>query len=375
MEMQAVQPSSNWATKPHPQFFSHSPAVTIAEDFERRLPRPTHRFNLPPKPVDGNVRRRIAALKRCRLFNENDPVTVKRAETREELEAAYRLVHQCYVEAGYIDPHPSGMRVRIFEVLPETATFIAVENGSVIGTMSLIVDSPLGLPMEESYGEELNALRRRGRKIAEVSGLAVAKGSRNLGILVRLCRYTTLFAIGIGVEDLCIGVSPEHAPFFKEVHLFETMGEVRSYSSTKYDPVVALRLDLNTFPALCRAAYAGVDADANYYVFLYRPESVELPSNPRHFSPMNSTMLRYFLVEKTDVLRRADAHARKYLQDCYPHINFNAMLNGASQDSTIVRWTSPLQKIAPGQHEAHLPLASVWTQRAACPIGWETTTA
>ncbi len=178
--MQVVQPSSHWEIKPYPGFFNTSPVVAEVGSFESRAQTPVHRFNLPPKQAEVKVRRRVAALKRCRLFSANDPVTVKQAETREELEAAYRLVHQSYMEAGYMAPHPSGLRVRAFEVLPQTATFIAVENGDVIGTISLIVDSPLGLPMEESYRAEVSALRRQGRKIAEVSSLAVTKGSRNL---------------------------------------------------------------------------------------------------------------------------------------------------------------------------------------------------
>lgn len=369
--MPAIQPSSSWETKPRPEFFNVTPAVTEVGSFESRVQTPVHRFHLPSKQADANMRRRVAALKRCRLFSQNDPVTVKQAETREELEAAYRLVHQSYVEAGYIDPHPSGLRVRAFEVLPQTATFVATENGEVIGTISLIVDSPLGLPMEESYRAEVSALRRQGRKIAEVSSLAVAKGSRNLGIFVRLCKYMTLFAISVGVEDLCIAVSPEHAPFFKEVYLFETMGEVRSYSSTKDDPVQALRLDLNTFPALCRAAYQGVEADANFYnyMFVYQPEWVKYPRNPHCFCPMTPAMLRYFLVEKTDVLRQADAATLWHLRSCYPYVNFDAMLGVAPQRSAVARWTPSLNKTILGQAKRPtLPVA--WVQSAAHHKGW-----
>jgi hypothetical protein len=369
--MQVAQPSSSWETKPHPGIFPTNPAVTEVGSFESRAQTPAHRFNLPSKQADANMRRRVAALKRCRLFSENDPVTVKQAETQEELEAAYRLVHQSYVEAGYMDPHPSGLRVRAFEVLPQTATFIAVENGEVIGTISLIVDSPLGLPMEESYREEVNALRAQGRKIAEVSSLAVAKGSRNLGIFVRLCKYMTLFAISVGVEDLCIAISPEHAPFFKEVYLFETMGEVRSYSSAKEDPVVALRLDLNTFPALCRAAYHGVDADANFYnyMFVYQPEWVKYPHNPNRFCPMTPAMLRYFLVEKTEVLRQASPLTFLHLQWCYPQVNFRQMLDPTSRSKNIVQRIWSGHEIVSSQGE-HRSLPAPRLQSAASHGPW-----
>lgn len=369
--MQVIQHTLGQEVKLRPEFFHVTPAVVEVGSSQNRTQAPVHRFNLPPKKEDANVRRRVAALKRCRLFSENDPVTVKQAETREELEAAYRLVHQSYVDAGYMDPHPSGLRVRAFEALPQTATFIAIENGEVIGTISLIVDSPLGLPMEESYSEELNALRAQGRRIAEVSSLAVSKGSRNLGIFVRLCKYMTLFAIHIGVEDLCIGISPEHAPFFKEVYLFETMGEVRSYSSTKEDPVVALRLDLNIFPALCHEAYNGVDEDANFYnyMFIYQPHWVKYPRNSKHFCPMTPAMLRYFLVEKTDVLRQASPITFSYLQSCYRHVNFYQMLGVTLQRKSIVHWMSSVREAAPSREE-HLFLPAPRLQGSARHGQW-----
>jgi hypothetical protein len=297
--------------------------------------RHTHRFNLPPNSESLAARRRAASLKRCRLFDERDPITVKQATTREELEEAYCLVHESYIEAGYMDPHPSGLRVRIFEALPHTVTFIAQEQGKVIGTISLVLDSPLGLPMEESFGEELDGLRQQGRRIAEVSSLAVAKGCRNLGVFVRLCKYMTLYAIHAGLDDLCIGISPEHAPFFQEVYLFEPLGDVRSYSSAKEDYVVAVRLDLPTLEQRIRDAYADADADADLYrfVFVYRQ-----PDNPTPQPVMTPELMRYFFVEKTNVLPSADVATINVLQNFYPFID----VRGVASSPTIyvnVQWS------------------------------------
>ena len=40
-----------------------------------------------------------------------EEVTYKVAETRQEREAAFRLLHQAYVERALMEPRPSGMRV------------------------------------------------------------------------------------------------------------------------------------------------------------------------------------------------------------------------------------------------------------------------
>ena len=52
-----------------------------------------------------------------------DPhLVVKLAETREELEACFRLLHDAYVASGFMRPDPSGMRVTIYHALPTTTT-------------------------------------------------------------------------------------------------------------------------------------------------------------------------------------------------------------------------------------------------------------
>jgi SAM-dependent methyltransferase len=64
----------------------------------------------------------------------------KVAETEEELDEAARLVHDVYVDAGYMRPHPSGMRRGPYCQLPSTTVFIGVCNEDVLLTVSLYTD-------------------------------------------------------------------------------------------------------------------------------------------------------------------------------------------------------------------------------------------
>jgi hypothetical protein len=86
-------------------------------------------------------------LKRCGLFGDDTyGALIRRAETLDELRQAYRLVHDAYVEAGYIQPHSSRMRARVFDASPNMATFIAKVGQRVVGVLSIVADSPkLGL--------------------------------------------------------------------------------------------------------------------------------------------------------------------------------------------------------------------------------------
>ncbi len=192
-------------------------------------------------------RRRAIRLKRWAIFDPDkiQRVSIKYAESQEELAAAFRIVHDAYVEAGYITPHPSGMRLRIFESLPHNITFLGSVDDQPVATASLILDSPLGLPMEESYSDEINALRRTGRKLAEVSGLATVPELRHKSMFLYVCKVLLAYAIYIGVDDLCIVISPEHEGFFREVLLFEPLAGKRVINEETGDTVVACRLNLD----------------------------------------------------------------------------------------------------------------------------------
>ena len=75
----------------------------------------------------------------------------KVAETQEELEQAFAILHDAYVADGLMKPHPSGLRVTKFHSLPSTTTLVAVENGAVVGTVSLVRRNSFGLPLESIF--------------------------------------------------------------------------------------------------------------------------------------------------------------------------------------------------------------------------------
>ena len=131
------------------------------------------------------------------------------ATDRRTLEQVFRLQHDQYVAQGYMDPHPSNWRLSIHNALPATRVFVARSKDRVVATMTLIADSPVGLPIDEIYSDELRTLRDAGRDLAEVSGLAVHPDYQPSGvaILLRLIRMLVVYAAQVG-SDLCIAVNP-----------------------------------------------------------------------------------------------------------------------------------------------------------------------
>ena len=183
----------------------------------------------------------------CRERNAGDPdaLDIGLVVSSAERDACFRLVYDQYVERGYAAGDRSGRRVLVHQALPTTTMFRATAAAAVVGTVTLIADSVLGLPMDSLYAGELRPLRASGRRVAEVSALAVAPGTP-MTALVRLMSRLVLYAEALArVDDLCVTVHPRHARFYERLG-FARMGTVKPYAAVNGAPAVAFRLDLTS---------------------------------------------------------------------------------------------------------------------------------
>jgi hypothetical protein len=101
----------------------------------------------------------------------NKRLELKIADTQDELEACFRILHDAYVAAGFMRPDPSGLRVTIYHALPTTTTLCAKWDGQVIGTISMIREGVFGFPLQSVFN--LGQVRSKTGKIAEISALAI----------------------------------------------------------------------------------------------------------------------------------------------------------------------------------------------------------
>ena len=204
--------------------------------------------------------RRMALLRRAGLFGtDTKGAVIRRAISVEDLAAAYRLVHDAFVERGYIPPQPTGLRLRVTEALPQTATFIAEVGPEVVGVQSIAVDSDeFGLPSDGAFRNEIDSLRIGGRRVCEATNQAIGVDYRKTAVPTELMRCMFAHALAIGCDELITTVSPGHARFFGLLG-FEQISPVRSYSTEYDDPVVVMRV--NVYDLVERAARAQEDQD------------------------------------------------------------------------------------------------------------------
>ena len=260
---------------------------------------------------------------------------LKIAESREELEACFRLLHDAYVGSGFMRPHPSGMRVNIYHALPTTTTTLcALFDGEVVGTISLIRESAFGFPLQSIF--DLHALREQRGRIAEVSALAVHPHFRNTGgsILFPLMKFMYQYCEGFfDTRHLVIAVNPNRIEMYESLLLFRRLTEnaVDNYGFANGAPAVGAALDLYLAPQQLREIYRGKRPRKNLYNYfaVARLPNIVMPTR-RYFTTndpvMTPELLDYFFNRSTQVFAELAARERVLLHTLYNLPAYQAVL-------------------------------------------------
>lgn len=284
-----------------------------------------------PEPV------RIAAVRKLARINSAWPspsLEIKIADTEEELACAYRLLHASYVDAGFMTPDPSGMRVLPQHMLPETTTIVAKWDGNIIGTLSLIRDNPLGLPIDKIF--DISTRRAGGRRIAEVSSLALDprfRGQANRA-LFPLFRFVYHYARHyFGTSEFVIAVNPSTVDMYLSLMCFERLSsKTKSYDFVNGAPAVGLFLDFESCEEKWKKAFAHLPEARNFLKYWS-----EIPTHPGNRLPIRRyhsssdpivtpELLGNFFMEKAQLARRLKYEEIQVLRSAYPYPEFEAVL-------------------------------------------------
>ena len=266
--------------------------------------------------------------------NPSERLILKIAETKEELEACFALLHDAYVESGFMTPDPSGLRVTIYHALPTTTTLCAKYDGRVVGTISMIRESALGIPLQKIF--DLSDVREKGGQIAEVSALAVHRSFRKTGgsILFPLMKFmyeycTTFF----DTRHLVIAVNPRHIEMYESLLFFQRLSAtvVEKYDFVNGAPAVGATLDLKEAPEIFRKNYASKPDRQNLHAYFTKVKLPNIQFPRRRFYTTNDPVLTPELVDhffnvRTQTFKNLSPRKQALLHTIYDLPEYRAIL-------------------------------------------------
>ncbi len=172
------------------------------------------------------------------------------AQCPEQFAAAAALVRQRYSWRGYEvgssgeerDPSPSNRSTR-------EIAFVAEDDQTTFGTITLGLDGPSGLRADGTHGDAVDAMRAAGRRVCEVTRLAVTTSSVSRNVLASLfsVAYTAAHVVR-DATDMFIEVNPRHVSFYSRLLGFVVAAGERFCERVRA-PSVLLHLDLDAFEA------------------------------------------------------------------------------------------------------------------------------
>ncbi|MEO7494738.1 MAG: N-acetyltransferase [Massilia sp.] len=192
---------------------------------------------------------------------------IRLTDTAEGRNSASMLISKMYAWRGYAGTHH-------FNDDPNRITLTATDKGDVVGTLTLGIDSPIGLMADQIFKEELDAHRARGAKLCEFTKLAFDPAVRSKTSLANLFHLAVIYARDIHhCTDIVIEVNPRHRRFYEHMLGFERQGEVRVNPRVNA-PAYLLRVNLDF-----------VTEQINKHGGTYSSGAVERSFYPYFFSP------------------------------------------------------------------------------------------
>jgi hypothetical protein len=150
-------------------------------------------------------------------------------------------VYKQYVAAALIVPNEVSIFAFPEYISNNTAVILGQKLGRTISTISAVLDSKNGLPLDNLFKKSLHKLRSEGKKLMEIGLLAdLSKDRNSFSQLVELMAAAARFGVVNNCHDVVLGVHPRRVRFFREVFGCKQVSDTTEYDSLNAAPVVLM---------------------------------------------------------------------------------------------------------------------------------------
>lgn len=131
------------------------------------------------------------------------------------------LISKRYAWRGYAGAHSLSDD-------PNRITLTATDHSETVGTLTIGIDSPIGLMADQIFKPELDVHRARGAKLCEFTKFAFDTSARSKTALANLFHLAVIYARDLHqCTDIMIEVNPRHRRFYEHMLGFEREADVR----------------------------------------------------------------------------------------------------------------------------------------------------
>ena len=144
---------------------------------------------------------------------------IRLADTDEGRNSASMLINKMYSWRGYTGSHD-------LHESPNRITLTASDKNAAIGTITLSIDSPIGILADEVFKEQVDMRRNLGGKVCELIKLAFDPNIRSKLVMASLFHVAYIYGRYIHkCTDVFIEVNPRHRRFYETMLGFKRLGE------------------------------------------------------------------------------------------------------------------------------------------------------
>jgi hypothetical protein len=178
------------------------------------------------------------------------------AESTVEVTAALDLVSRRYAWRGY--GVGSEGNAPVVQRTAQEVTFIVDDRSKTVGTVTLGFDGAHGLLAEQTHNAVIAKFRESGRRVCELTRLAVAEAADTRAVLASLLGLAHFVGRSMhNATDVFIEVNPRHVGYYSRVLGFAVAASAQLCPRV-HAPSVLLRLELDALEGRLRHS-GGVD--------------------------------------------------------------------------------------------------------------------
>ncbi len=236
-------------------------------------------FQLLPEKMKCGIIRNSISIDASQLSG----VEIRVASSKNEINQAFKLLYESYHANGLMNSKDHELRITKYHCLPTSIIIVAIYRGEVIGTVTHVLDSQLGLPSDGAV--DLRSFRKRGKRIAEVSALAIKKEfRRSHSLMFSLTRYMYHYATQFaGVNYWIIGVRSNVACYYQALFFFHRFKTKKiSHGFVNNSPSYFLYANLSELEGLFSKHYSHKEDSKNLFKF-YMQHDLQKIGNFKQF--------------------------------------------------------------------------------------------